>query len=270
MGKLFSKFLPAIILAFGVSPSQAQEPLTLGSLEVSGRVRIEGKSEKLQRKRFYLLSGGLDQNKNLVAKFQTSETISRDCFYSQQKASKELICWLKEENCESPYCRQITDEAIVAVPEFQTAFQKGLKQFGKTRVKVAQDWLTTNLSPMFREGFYLQRESVLEKLLGEVKPLQSSMTDTVSVKAIFIDIPLDLKTSDGKPKKSETFTVSNLLPMEIGGKSYIWACEIDISSGKLAKLILKVPEDGKPVKDCEVIVKELQVCKTESCSNEKK
>ena len=48
--------LPAVLLAtIGLLHAEAQ---SLGSLEVSGRVKIDGKQEKLSRKRFYLLKGG--------------------------------------------------------------------------------------------------------------------------------------------------------------------------------------------------------------------
>lgn len=265
MIEVFQKLLLIEVLVFGFFRIHAQEPLPSGSLEVSGRVRIEGKTEKLTRKRFYLLRGGLNENKQLIEKLKTAEIISRDCFYSQRQASPQFICWLKENNCESPYCRQISASDISTVPEFDTAFKKGLRQFGNDRASIAQNWLTTNLPPILREGFYLQRESLLENLLKDIRPLQSSMTDSVSVKAIFIDIPLNLTGSGGNQKKAETFLISNLLPMEIGNKSYIWACEIDINAKKLEKLILKVPDEGKSIKDCEVIIKELPECKTESC-----
>ena len=261
MLKFFRKLLLVALLAFGFCLTNAQEPLPLGSLEVSGRVKIDGKLEKLQRKRFYLLRGGLAENKDLIEKLKTAEIVSRDCFYSQLKASPQFICWLKEENCESPYCREIEKTDIESVPEFRTAFQKGLRQFGRSRASIAEKWLTTNLAPPLREGFYLRQKSVLENLLSGEKPLQSAMTDSVSVKAIFIDIPLNL--SGGK--KDETFLVSNLLPMEIGDKSYIWACETEIGADKLEKLILKVPEGDKTIRGCEVIIKDLPVCKTEGC-----
>ncbi len=251
MLKFSGKFLLIALSAFGFYFVNAQTPF--GSLEVSGRVRVEGKMEKLERKRFYLLRGGLEENKNLVEKLKTAELVSRDCFYNQLNASPEFICWLKAENCESPYCREIERADIETVPEFRTAFQKGLKQFGN-RPAIAQKWLTTNLAPPFREGFYLKQKSLLENLLSGVKPLQSAMTDSVSVKAIFIDIPLGLNG-----KEEETFLVSNLLPFEIGSKTYIWVCETEIGSDKTAKLILR---EGK---DCEVIVKDLPVCKTENC-----
>lgn len=250
-----------VLLAFACCPTFARGSSPLGALEVSGRVKIGGKLEKLERKRFYLLRGGLEANKNLVEKLKTAELVSRDCFYSQMQASPEFICWLKEANCESPYCREIEQAAIEMVPEFKAAFQKGLKQYGN-RPAIAQKWLTTNLAPPLKEGFYLKQKSLLESLLGGIAPLQSAMTDSVSVKAVFVDIPLSSKPGESKTEK---FLVSNLLPLEVGDKSYIWACETEIGGDKLAKLVLKVPEGGKAVKGCEVVVKDLPVCKTEGC-----
>lgn len=259
MFDFLKKLFLVAFLAFGFGLTAAQTPSPSGLLEVSGRVKIGGKLEKLERKRFYLLRGGLAENKNLIEKLKTAELVSRDCFYSQINASPQFICWLKEENCESPYCRAVEKPEIETVPEFKAAYQKGLKQFGN-RPAIAQKWLTTNLAPPFREGFYLKQKSLLANLLSGIKPLQSAMTDSVTVKAIFIDIPLNLNN-----KKEETFLVSNLLPLEVGDKSYIWACETSIGADKLEKLVLKVPEGDKPIKGCEVIIKDLPVCKTENC-----
>ena len=259
MLKFLKKNLLVLLLAFGFYSTDAQMSSPLGSLEVSGRVKIGGKLEKLERKRFYLLRGGLQENKNLIEKLKTAELVSRDCFYSQLNASPQFICWLKEKKCESPYCGEIEKADIETVPEFRTAYRKSLRQFGN-RPAIAEKWLTTNLAPPLKEGFYLKQKSLLQNLLSGVKPLQSAMTDSVTVKAIFIDIPLNLSN-----KKEETFLVSNLLPLEVGDKSYIWACETEIGGDKLGKLVLKVPEDGKAIKGCEVIVKDLPVCKTENC-----
>lgn len=265
MLKFIPKLLLLVLLIFSFFLTNAQEPLPRGSLEVSGRIRIGKTQEKLQRKRFYLLPGGLEENKNLIEKLKTAEIISRDCYYSQMQASPQYICWLKEENCESPYCRTISDSDIENVPEFKTAFQKGLRQFGGRRPEIAQKWLTTNLNSKLRDGYYQRQKTLLDSLLSGIKPLQSSMTDSVTVKAIFIDIPLNLTGAGGEKKEAETFLVSNILPFEIGDKSYIWACEIEISADKTAKMRLEVPDDGKTVKGCEVIIKDLPVCKTEGC-----
>ena len=233
---------------------------TLGSLELTGRVKIGTKIEKVKRKRFYLLRGGLEANKALIDKIKASTISSRDCFYCQLKASPEYIAWLKAEDCESPYCREVTIDDIKKVPEFQAAYQKGLKQFrGKT--DVAQKWVTTNIEPNLRDGFYRQRKSQLDALLAGIKPIQSSMTDSVSIRAMFIDIGL-------KPGAAgtETFLISNLVPIEINGKGYVWACESDIGSTKKVTLALQVPEAGKTIKKCEVIVKDLPVCTGGTCS----
>ncbi|MFT3742979.1 MAG: hypothetical protein QM785_01675 [Pyrinomonadaceae bacterium] len=230
-----------------------------GSLEVSGRVKIGGKLEKLTRKRFYLLRGGLEANKSLVEKMKSASVTSRDCFYCMQKASTEFIAWLKAEECESPYCRAITPEDTKKVPEFQAAYDKGLKQF-RNKPTIAQQWLTTNLAPDLRDGFYKQQKASINTILGPVKPVQSSMTDSVSVKAIFIDIPLN---TGGKP--TETFLVTNIIPLEFAGKSYLWACEVEIGAAKKVTLALQVPDPGKTVKKCEIVVKELPKCSAGVC-----
>lgn len=261
MLKFNPKLLLILLLVFGFVQNNAQEPTPRGSLEVSGRIKIGKNQEKLTRKRFFLLRGGLEKNKTLIEKLKAAEIVSRDCYYTQMKASSQYICWLQAETCESPYCRAITDSDIQTVPEFLTAYQKGLRQFGRRRPEIAQKWLTTNLEPKLRDGYYQRLKVLLKNLLSGIKPLQSSMTDTVTVKAIFIDIPLDLTGEGDKKKKEETFLVSNILPFEIGDKSYIWACEVDIGANKTEKLRL----EDKSKKGCEVIIKDLQVCKTEEC-----
>lgn len=231
-----------------------------GSLEVTGRVKIGSKAEKITRKRFYLFQGGLEANKALVDRIKASNTTSRDCFYCQLKTSPAFIEWLKAGDCESPYCRDITREDAEKVPEFQAAYQKSLKQY-RNKPDIAQKWLTTNLAPDLRDGYYRQRKSATDTILGGVKPIQSSMTDSVSVVAIFIDIPVKAEAG-----KTETFLISNVVPIEIGTKSYLWACEVEIGGAKKVKLPLQVPEAGKTIKKCEVIVKDLPVCAAGVCN----
>lgn len=251
------------LLLFVAAPTGSVPLLaqSLGSLELSGRVKIGSKVEKIERKRFYLLRGGLESNKSLIDRIKSATYTSRDCFYCQAKASQQFIDWLKVEDCETPYCRAISTDDVAKVPEFQVAYQKGLKQF-RNRPAVAQKWLTTNLTPILRDDFYKQQKASTNTILGGVKPLQSSMTDSVSVVAIFLDIPLQLAG-----KSTETFLISNLVPIEIGGKGYVWACEVDIGAAKKVKLPqFQVTEAGKPSsKKCELIVSELPVCNAGSC-----
>src|SRR5215204_1943057 len=175
-----------------------------GTLEISGRVKIEGKQERLKRKRFYLFRGGLAANKALVDRLRSAEFISRDCFYCRMNASAEFRAWLKAEDCESPFCRDITADDAERVPEFKAALGKGTTQFAR-RPALAREWLTTNLTPELRDGFYLQRRSAVDRVLAGIKPLMTGMTDSVTVKAIFIDIPI----APVAGKSTETFLVSN-------------------------------------------------------------
>lgn len=251
--------LPVVLASsFWAATADAQER---GSLEISGRISAGGQQVKLKRKRFYLFRGGLEANKDLITRIKAANVTSRDCFYCKAKASAEYTAWLKTQDCESPYCREITTDDIAKVPEFQAAYQKGLKQF-RNKPDVARKWLTTNLPPTIRDGFYLTRKTITTGLLGPTKPLQSSMTDSVSVVAIFIDIPLELPAG----KKTETFLVSNLVPIEIGDKSYVWACEAEIGVGKKAKLApLPIADTSKLIKKCEVVVRNLPKCENGSC-----
>ena len=232
----------------------------LGSAEISGRVKIAGKQEKLSRKRFYLIKGGLKDNKDLVDRLRAAQIKSRDCFYTDMKASPQYICWLQAENCESPFCRTVAADDIPKVPEFQASYTKGMTQF-KAAPDLAREWILVNMPPGLTSGFFKERRTLTETLLGTIKPLQSSMTDSVSVKAIFMDIPVALPEG----KKTQTFLISNILPIEFGTKSYLWACEVEIGPDKRSVVNLLLPEPNKPVKNCEVFVNDLKVCKTEAC-----
>ncbi len=254
--------IPALLLSLlACHAASAQTAPVMGTLEVSGRVKIGAKTEQLKRKRFYLIRGGLTENKALIDRLKAADVTSRECFYCKLKASPEYSAWLKAGDCESPYCREITSDDIAKVPEFQLAFQKGMKQY-RGKEAIARQWLTTNLLPDLRDGFYRQRRSMTESLLAGIKPLQSSMTDSVSVKAIFFDIPVKPETA-GKP--TETFLITNIVPIEIGSKSYVWACEKEIGSKKVT-LQLPVPENNKPAKNCEVIVRDLPDCSSGTCA----
>jgi hypothetical protein len=175
-------------------------------------------------------------------------------------ASSEFRAWLKAEDCESPFCRKISADDAARVPEFKAALDKGNRQFAR-KPALSLDWLTTNLSPGLRDGFYLERKKSIDSVLAGVKPIMSGMTDSVSIKAIFIDIPLDPPAG----KTTETFLVSNIAPFEIGSKSYAWACEVEIGSDKKAVRSLPVPEPGKRADKCEVFVREIPVCDAQSC-----
>ena len=246
-----------LILLLAWIPADAQ---STGVLEVNGRIKVDGKQERLKRKRFFLFRGGLTANKALIDRLRTAEFVTRDCFYCSMKASPEFRTWLRAEDCESPFCREITSEDAAKVPEFKAALAKGSTLFAR-KPDLAREWLITNLAPELRDGFYLQRKTSIDRVLAGLKPLMSGMTDSVSVKAIFIDIPVAPPTG----KATETFLISNIAPVEVGGKSYVWACEVEIGADKKAVRSLPVPEPGKKADKCEVFVKDVQACDGQSC-----
>ena len=252
-----------VFLFFAWIPFFAGVPVNAqntGALEINGRIKVDGKQERLKRKRFFLFRGGLAANKALVDRLRSAEFVSRDCFYCSMKASPEFRAWLKAEDCESPFCREITADDAAKVPEFKAAVAKGSTQFAR-KPELAREWLTTNLAPELRDGFYLQRKSAIERVLAGVKPLMSGMTDSVSVKAIFIDIPV----APPAGKTTETFLISNIAPAEVGRRSYIWACEVEIGADKKAVRSLPVPEPGKKADKCEVFVKDVPACDGQAC-----
>ena len=55
-----------------------------------------------------------------------------------------------------------------AVPEFATAFVASQKEFGND--ETARQWLTTNLTPDVRDGFYRARQTVLQACSNRVDP----------------------------------------------------------------------------------------------------
>lgn len=256
----FSLFLCWLALAI---PSFAQDLPPVGSVKIIGQTKITGKKETLKRKRFYLMRGGLKDYENLIKRLKSTEMISRDCFYNNLKASPEFMCWLKKYNCESPYCREITAEDANEVPEFMKAYQKSLRQYGG-QSEIALKWLTTNLPFELRDGFYHRQRSIINSLVLDARPLQSTMTDSLQGTAFFIDIPLNLESAGGAKKKTETFLISNLLPVEIGETSYVWACEVEIGTQKPATLNFSQESNR-----CVIVSRELPVCRTQSCAQDK-
>ena len=232
-----------------------------GAVSVNGRVKTSGKPLLLKGKRFYLFAGGLEANKPLLAKLRSTPFVSRDCYYCHLHASAEFMNWLRAGDgiCDSPYCRMVTTEDTQKVPEFKAAYEKGAaKQFAK-KPALAQKWILTSLDKGLITGFYDSRKTYLTQVLGGMTPVQSAMTDSgTSVQALFVNIPLTAG--------SQKFVFSNLIPAEVGKRSYIWACEVDVKDGKLVKTpVFEAPDADKTVKNCEIIVRELPACGPESC-----
>ncbi len=226
-----------------------------GSLTINGRAKVGTKTNTLKKKRFYLFRGSREANKTLIERLKAASVISSDCFYCKLKASTELMNWLKAGDCESVHCREITTEDIAKVPEFQAAYKKGMQQFRK-KPALAQKWLVTNLEPGIRSGLYDARKAMIEDLLKGLSPVQTAMTDNgSSSRAYFTNIPLSGAV--------EKFVYTNLVPIEIGEKSYVWVCEAEVGKDKITPTL--DTDSTKLVKKCEVIVRDLPACKAGMC-----
>lgn len=279
--KIFVISLFALLL-FLVADGQNSQPLIeqkKGSIRFTAQVEIIGKTEKLDRKRFYLIRGSRQQNAELLKTLAETTVTSRDCYYADlrrngRKISDEFICWLKTNDCESPYCREIkTKEEALSVPEFATAYNQGLREYGKSFL--ALKWLTTNLPDNIRNGYYEQQKPVLKKLVdlaefygqeatrvkkGNGNGFQSIMTDRLG-NAFFLEV----EVIPPENKKTETYLISNLLPIVFGDTSYVWTCEVEIDPVRPQFPIVLKNEIGK--KKCEVVTKKItDVCNLPECS----
>ena len=163
--------------------------------------------------------------------------------------------WLKAGDCESVHCREITTEDIAKVPEFKAAYEKGLKSF-KKKPDLARRWLVTNLDEGFRTGIYIDRKKEIRDLRKGV--VQTALTDNSNTAlAYFSGISLEGET--------EKFVYTNLVPFELGDKSYVWVCEVDLGREAKKTPILDMPDSTKVVKKCEVIVRDLPACNAGTC-----
>lgn len=247
-----------LLLAFvavSQTPMSTDEPR--GVIRLRVRVAQGNKASGLGRRRFFLIKGSLDDNKSLIDKLERQPILSRECYYRSQGASEALIAWLRENDCESVYCREVEQKNVDgadAVPEFQRAVTAGEKEF-RSR-ELARRWIMVNLTNELRSGFFKFQQQRLKTFFSQTERVMSVMTDRNGT-GYFTNI------------EPGTYVVSSILPIQVGSMSSLWNCQITVKPGDLATerpfLISnpsnKDPRDVKNIK-CVSVEKPLPVCES--------
>src|SRR6266704_6932907 len=243
--------LPFSFVAHTQTPQAARGVIRLKIKYKTGDV-----TKELPRKRFFLISGSLDQNKSLIQQLKQTEIMSRECYYRSKGASEALIKWLKDNDCESVYCRTIEDKYTSgneAVPEFKAAFDQALREL-KTP-ELARRWLANYLPAEIRDGYYVTKQQTITNLIKQAetatgKPVMSIMTDRKGT-AYLTDIDPGV------------YTISNLVGSETDKSSILWTCEREVKAADLAIAMRRpfiLSNEKDPKVKCEVIERPLPVC----------
>ena len=255
--RIFAVQLLALLalVVIGQSPSGPQANAR-GVIRLRVRVKVGDSTKGLSRKRFFLIKGSLTENKGLIEAMEQEPVVSRDCYYQGIGASPELIAWLKQNDCESVYCREVEQKYLEgngAVPEFQRAVAAGEKQFGNR--ELARKWLSVNITGELRSGFYKRQQKDLQTLVKQAEELSkarvlSVMTDRNGT-AYFTDL------------EPGTYVISNILSTEVGNSGVLWNCELKVKPGDLATETPFLISNNKDrnVK-CVGVVKPLPACPT--------
>lgn len=252
---LFSFFLLPFALSF-VFVAHTQNPPSRGVIRLKVKFKSGDVTRELPRKRFFLIKGTLDDNRTLIEKLKQDGVMSRECYYRGKGASLALIKWLKENDCDSVYCREIEARYLNgsdAVPEFQAAYNQGLREF-KTP-ELARRWLTVNLPPDIRDGFYKQKQEVIDALVK-----QSEDATKTKVMSVMTDRKGTAYLTDIEPGR---YTISNLVGSETEKTSILWACEKEVKAVDLAIAMRRpftLSNEKDPKVKCEIVERPLPAC----------
>jgi hypothetical protein len=254
---------PALVLVLlmlaawcvGQTGSTPESPRGVLRLRVKVKLNEAAKGfSGLSRKRFFLIKGSLEQNKTLVQAMDQQPLTTRDCYYTRAGASPALVSWLRDNDCESVYCRELVTEDVEgphAVSEFASALTAGEKTFGNRQL--ALRWLTVNLPEKLRDGFYRQRQDEITSIIKQAEgasgaKVLSVMTDRNGT-AYFTDL------------EAGSYTLSNIVGTEIGPGVSLWNCDVQIKADDLGteKVYTISNRKDKNVK-CVAVEKPLPAC----------
>jgi hypothetical protein len=212
------------LATLGFAQTPTASPDGRGVIRLKVKVRPVSPATGLSRKRFFLIKGSLAENQTLVENMKQRPITSRECYYRGIGASEALIAWLKQYDCESVYCHEVSDwKEVDAVPEFQRAVVAGEKEFG-TR-ELTRKWLSVNLPEQIRDGFYKQQRQELRGLIDNANAqVTSVMTDTQGT-AFFTDV------------EPGTYVLSNIIRTEANDKASLWTCEVKVDANDISMVM---------------------------------
>jgi hypothetical protein len=254
---LFTFYLSCLFpFAFAFLAHTQVPPDARGVIRLKVRYKSAEGTKDLPRKRFFLIPGSLEQNSSLIDKVKAMNGNSRECYYRSHGASAALIKWLKDNDCESVYCREIEDRYLSgaeAVAEFQKAFDRASTEL-KNR-EVARRWLTNYLPSEIRSGFYDERQKAIQALLSEAG---------ASTKPNVMSIMTDRKGTGYLTNiEPGTYTISNVVASETEKTSIVWICEREVKAtdlGTAMKRPMILSNEKDPKVKCEVIERPLPAC----------